>query len=84
MEIVEKVKNVVESAFPNGEADIDYSKRSGKVSGYLIWDGFDSLEQLDRQKKLWEVLRNRLGRDATRVSFIFTYTPREYRAMTAH
>ena len=84
MEIVQKVKDAVQSAFPDVEADVDYSRRSGKVSGVLVWQGFDSLDQLDRQKKLWDVLRSKLGPDATKVSFIFTYTQREHKAMMAH
>ncbi len=75
----------VQAAFPEGDAFLEYRKGSRKVAGYLVWQGFDSLDHLDRQKKMWEILRNRLGPDdAARISFIFTYTPREYHAMMEH
>jgi len=54
-----------------------------KVGGFLIWDGFSGLEQIERQNRLWGVLRERLSRDdQLRITAILTATPAEWDAMT--
>ena len=83
MEIKERVREIIEESFTGCQLELDIDSWSRKVSGFLIWSGFEGLDQMDRQDKLWDVLKKRLGDEAARVSTIFTHTPNEYEAMMA-
>ena len=83
MEIVRQLEQTIAQEFSGSEIFIDYDKRSGKASGIMLWEGFGSADQVDRQTQLWSVLRSRLGADSTKVSTIFTYTPKEYKMLKA-
>ncbi len=50
----------------------------GRLSGFLIWDGFDGVEQIKRQRSLWRVLRSSLTtKELLRIAAIFTLTSSE-------
>ena len=83
MEIQEKVRKIIEESFPGCQLEIDLDSSSQRVTGFLIWSGFEDIDQMDRQNKLWDVLKKRLGDEATRILAIFTHTPNEYEAMMA-
>jgi len=83
MEIVKRVEEIISEVFPGSEIYLDVDRHSMKVSGVLVWEGFGAADQVDRQTRLWNALRDRLGTDSTRISTIFTYTPSEYRMLKA-
>ena len=82
MEIIEKVKALLQERFLGAEVDIEPLPYSERVSGYLIWNGFEDLEQVDRQDLVISWLRQQLGAEARRVSVILTYSPNEYHMMS--
>ena len=49
----------------------------------MIWEGFEGKAFIDRHQELYDFLRSRLSADAQRVSLLFSYTPKEVRAMDA-
>lgn len=83
MEVVRQIETVISEAFPGSNVYLDTDRHSMKVSGIMVWAGFGSADQVDRQEQLWNALRSRLGAESTRVSTIFTYTPGEYRMLKA-
>jgi stress-induced morphogen len=53
-----------------------------KVGGFLIWPGFEGYDQVERQRTVWEILRERLSPDEQRrVTAILTITPLEQEGM---
>ncbi len=82
MDIVKRVKKSLEERFPGAAIKVDSSPYSEKVSGYLVWDGFDGMEQIDRQERVIEWLDQRLGAEAKLISVILTYSTNEYQAMS--
>ncbi|MEN6358387.1 MAG: hypothetical protein ABFD83_15040 [Armatimonadota bacterium] len=83
MDNKDEVKTAVEHDFEGSMFIADTDTVSGKISGFLVWDGFAGLSQTDRQKRLWDVLRKSLGAKAVQVSTIFTYTSGEYETLSA-
>jgi hypothetical protein len=73
-----KIQALLTQNFPNARLMLDESKPLNKVSGMLIWGGFDGMEQIDRQSKLWRVLRSNLSPDEQlKITAILTMTPAE-------
>ncbi|HET6387121.1 MAG TPA: hypothetical protein VFJ58_27350 [Armatimonadota bacterium] len=78
-----RVKEALLRRFPGAELELEYTECSGRIIGRISWRGFTGLDQMDRQEKLWQALREELGADASGVSIILTYTPRELKLMAA-
>lgn len=82
METIEKVKALLQERFPGAAVDVEPLPYSERLSGYLVWGGFEDLEQIDRQDLVISWLRQQLGDEARRVSVILTYSPNEYHMMS--
>ena len=80
--MVERVREVLQRSFPSIELDLEVMT-SGRITGNAVWSGFADFDQVDRQTMLRDALRKELGADATQVSVLLTYTPRELYAMKA-
>ena len=79
---IEKLRGVLHTEFANSRDELE-PRPPRKVGGFLIWEGFSGLEQIERQRKVWEVLRERLNQeDQRRITAILTATPAEWAAMT--
>ena len=53
-----------------------------RVGGFLIWDGFDGINQHERQHQVWEMMRSELSSEALqRVIAVLTLTPLEEKVM---
>ena len=51
----------------------------GKLSGNVISDSFQGLDDVDRQKRIWDALEGALGRDCVRhVGTLLAYTDNEW------
>ena len=81
----EFIKHLVElfsQQFPGSLAELEQARPLRKVGGYLIWDGFEDVEQLDRQRQLGRVLRANLNSsEQSKVTTILTLTPAEAAVM---
>jgi hypothetical protein len=81
--MVERVIHVLKEEFPGISAEEIRELPSGKVSGSVSWDGFESVDDVDRQQKIHSVLRERLGAEAQFVGLLLAYTPHELEVMRA-
>lgn len=82
MDLAERVKILLGERFPGATANVDSTPYSEKLSGYLIWSGFDGEEQIERQNQVISWLRQRLGAEAKLISVILTYSTNEYHMMS--
>jgi hypothetical protein len=81
--MVERVIHVLKEEFPGISAEELHELPNGKVSGSVSWDGFESVDDVDRQQKIHSVLRERLGAEAQFVGLLLAYTPHELEVMRA-
>lgn len=63
--------------------DIEPAMGSERLSGHVVWSGFEGQEPVDRQQRLWGLLRERLGPDSQKIAILLAYTPHEYEVMGA-
>ena len=82
-EIVERIRDAIEQGLPGAVIDdMDEAGVGGRIGGAVIWSGFSGVEQIQRQEKLWEVLRGALSREEQlQISLIITLTPDELAAI---
>ena len=78
-----RVRDVLNENFSGAQVSVEDYDGEERVGGYILWDGFDDQEAIDRQLAIFKVLRDKLGAEAQRVSLIFAYTPREWEIMSA-
>ncbi|MCC6442241.1 MAG: hypothetical protein IT210_02170 [Armatimonadetes bacterium] len=76
------VIDILRAAFPGMEVTLE-ALPGGRLSGRVVWEGFSELDQVDRQNRIWEELRRKLGAEARQVGVLLTYTPDEMNAMSA-
>lgn len=81
--IVAQVQRALEQMFPSAQIVVDQEDAADKVSGYVVWKGFESQSIIDRQTALYPRLKEALGDQARSVSLIFTYTPHEFALMNS-
>jgi hypothetical protein len=81
-ELIDKVRLVLRTRFPGSVQELEQEGTDDRISGFLLWPGFEADEQLERQKRVNQVLREELTPDERqRVSMIFTLTPEEASVM---
>jgi acid stress-induced BolA-like protein IbaG/YrbA len=79
---IKRLRQALEEKFPDAETELERFPGTKKIGGYLIWDGFEGFDQLERQQLLSNALRESLGDDyRSRVTTIFTLTPAENMVM---
>lgn len=81
MDFAEHITQLLQQQYPGAQVDVGFAYGAERLSGYIVWGGFDGLEQIDRQRLLATYLRASLGPDAQQVSTILTYTPHEFQVM---
>lgn len=73
-----RLTRVLREAFPGATVRLDKVSSSDKVSGFLVWNGFGGVDQIDRQSRLWQILRARLSaEEQMKISAVLTLTPSE-------
>jgi hypothetical protein len=78
--LIERLRSLLQAEFINSRNELE-TVRPSKVGGFLIWDGFDGLDPLERQNRMWKVLREGLEReDQLKITAIFALTPAEWSA----
>ena len=83
MDIDDRVSQLLVSRFPGAVVEVGRFHGAERVHGHILWDGFDDVEQFERQRQIYEALQEGLGADAMQVSIILAYTPFEYELMSA-
>lgn len=78
----QQVTHILEQAFPGISIELE-EMSNGRLSGTVIWAGFDEQDHGDRQHLVRKVLKEALGARAQEVGVLLTYTPVEMAAMKA-
>lgn len=77
-EVIDHLHELLEREFPGSTIELEQASPLDKVGGILIWDGFDQMDQFDRQRLLTKRIRDNLKRDEQiRITTILTLTPAE-------
>jgi hypothetical protein len=56
-----KLSKLLGRHFPSAKISLDQAKPAEKIGGMIIWDGFEGMDQVDRQNRLWKALRANLS-----------------------
>lgn len=77
----DKLKALFAERYPGCELDLE--PRPGDcLAGFLIWPGFESVDQVDRQMEVGRFLRESLSpAEYQSITFVFPFTPHEVAAM---
>ncbi len=80
--LIDRLENVLKRVFRGATTELEVVRPGGKIGGFLIWSGFEGVEQIDRQRELARVIHEKLRvDDLSRVTTILTMTPEETAAM---
>lgn len=76
--LIDKVASLLSREFPASSPQLEPVRDNGRLWGVLVWDQFEGIDQINRQERLWSVLREHLSPDELHgVSAILTMTPNE-------
>ncbi len=76
--LIRKLDDTIRAAFAGADVSLEVAPAISKIGGAVVWDGFEPLGQLDRQRRLWSALRDALSDDEQfQVTAILTLTPTE-------
>jgi hypothetical protein len=76
-DLLQKLNALLRSHFQDCELEVEYVGE-GRVSGFLIWEGFAEYDHIDRQRKVWGVIRQNLSpEEQSRIVAVLTMTPEE-------
>ncbi len=64
--------------FPDVKGHIALESSTDRYNGHILSDQFQGLSFLERQTRVFNILRESLGAKTQDISMIFTYTPAEY------
>jgi hypothetical protein len=83
-EFIQQLTEILKEEFPGSNPELKHASPLQKVGGYLIWNGFDGMEQIDRQRRLGAAIRKRLSiSEQVKITTILTLTPEEAELMQA-
>jgi len=79
-----KVKNSLLAFFKENELLFEENP-DGRVSGFIVSKKFTNLDELARQRKIWELLQKNLTlAERSKIIGFITFTPREHKAYTSY
>jgi hypothetical protein len=77
-ELMQRVRGVLARAFDGAIINLDPASPAEKVGGIVIWDGFEGMEQIERQRLLASKIREGLSpAEQLKVTAILTLTNAE-------
>jgi len=78
----ERVQAFLKSRFPGMEFDFGPLDTGGRrLSGVLIWQGFEDLDVAAQQDVIWNALRQEFGSETVEISTLVTMTPEQFEAL---
>jgi hypothetical protein len=81
-EFIDRLVRLLTLHFPGSIPELNQLCPLQRVGGFLIWPGFDGIDQLDRQRQVGAVIRSSLApQEQLMVSTILTLTPEESELM---
>ena len=77
------MNKILHQSLRDAQINVGRMRGSQKLSGYIVWNGFEDMDLPARQAHIRHMLEEALGANVQKVSTILTYTPDEYRRMSA-
>ena len=78
------LKKALSTAFPRSQFRPEVNKADKRIGGVLVWDGFQDIDQIDRQRMVREALDRVIQGDPRRdIAFIITVTHAEMAVLKA-
>ena len=78
----QQVTQILKQAFQGMDVNLD-ERTESRLSGTVIWEGFDNQGHVERQQLIRKVLKQALGAEFQQIGLLLTYTPREMMLMKA-
>ena len=78
----QQITHILQQAFDGMDVELR-EMSNGRLSGTVIWNGFDEKDMGDRQDLVRTALKEALGTQFSQVGVLLTYTPREMMLMSA-
>lgn len=83
-EITKRIEALLKRELPEATIDITQDEDAGIIGGRVIWRGFEGYTKLQRQNRIFGLLRRDMTTsEAREIGYIFTYTPSEYELANA-
>lgn len=76
-QLIESLKAQLTGHFQGAELQISPVSGGDRLSGYMTWEEFEGVPQRERQRDLWQFLRNLPEQTQRQISSILTLTPGE-------
>jgi hypothetical protein len=77
---IKKLRALLQENFPGSEFEYELPGPQ-RLGGLLTWAGFEGLEPIERQRKIWKVLREQLTEEEYfRIAALLSLTPDEMAA----
>lgn len=81
-EVEEAIKSAIAAELPGAEIHFDPYPGYGKLHASIVWDKFEDKPIIDRQRRVWDILRSSLTEEQRyKTGFLLTVTPVEIKAM---
>jgi acid stress-induced BolA-like protein IbaG/YrbA len=81
---IQKLTDLLHAGFPGSDVEIEIAVPGQRVRGLLVWNGFQGLEPIERQDRVWDFLEKQLSRDEQLgITTMLTLTPEEMTAARA-
>ncbi len=75
---VTKLRQLLQENLKGADARIDPPSPTGRIGGTVIWDGFEGMDQLDRQNSIWKIIDDNMDQEERRgILLLLTLTPQE-------
>ncbi len=79
-----KVKNSLLAFFKENELIFEENP-DGRVSGFIVSKKFTDMDELARQRKIWQLLQHNLTlSERSKIIGFITFTPKEHKAYTSY
>ena len=74
----QQILDALRPEFPDVVGDIALEVDTDRYNGRILSENFKGLSFLERQRRVFKILRKALGSKTQMISMLFTYTPDEY------
>ncbi len=83
-ETTKRIESLLRRELPEATINITQDEDAGIIGGRVIWRGFEGSTKLQRQNRIFGLLRRDMTTaEARSIGYIFTYTPSEYEQAVA-
>ena len=74
----QKLAAILSANFPNAAVKVEQTGGTKKLGGMVTWSGFSGVEQVDRQRRKWAILKKALSpEEQLKITAILAMAPVE-------